>query len=401
MKSLMIITYWGYYDALIQSYTLPYVKIIRKILPADCKIILVTFERNTPAESEISIEEGITNVQFRLHGFGISAIREIFRSLRELKKIIARENVAALHGWCATGNGIAWLLSRRTRIPFLADSFEPNAEAMVECGTWKRSSAAFRLQFWLEKKTAHAAKELIAISPHMQNYLRSKYKSARKIKYVKPACVDLDRFYPKNKISSDNSPANTTNTPIVCVYVGKLGGFYLDQEVFDFFAAAEKKWGERFRVIMLSPLTEAEVETFTKQSGFERKKLQLLFVPHDQVPEYLRQADFAISPFKPVPSRLTCSPIKNGEYWASGLPVVITEGISNDTELILENKCGAVIQSINTMGYNRALDEIDTLISSEAAKSATAARCRKLAEQYRNFQIAEDIYKDIYSNFHR
>ena len=47
MKNLLIITYWSYKDALIQAYTLPYVKLIRKNLEDHQKIYLVTLEQES------------------------------------------------------------------------------------------------------------------------------------------------------------------------------------------------------------------------------------------------------------------------------------------------------------------------------------------------------------------
>lgn len=393
MKTLMIVTYWSFEDALIQSYTLPYVRLIKKHLGPDTDIILVTFDRNPYNEQEVEIESGITNYKFRLYNFGWRAILEVRAALRQMRKLIASRNVFQLHGWCATGNGIAWVLSRKTGLPLIADSFEPNAEPMVETGTWKPGSIAFRIQFWLEKKTAQHAAELIAISPYMQDYMEKKYGAARKIKYIKPACVDLELFSANKKHIDSLVTELQLQGKIICVYAGKIGGFYLEQELFDFFAAAEKKWGDRFRVVFLTSHERSFLDSFAIKAGFSIDKMIIRFVKHHEVPHYLGLGDFAIGPYKPVPSRLTCSPIKNGEFWALGLPIIITKGISNDTELIVKNKCGAVIESFSTSAYLTALDEIEVLFQD----TAVAERCVNLAKEYRNFAIADKIYSEIYA----
>jgi hypothetical protein len=43
--NILIITYWSYADALVQTYTLPYVKMIAEILPPSSKIYLFTKEQ--------------------------------------------------------------------------------------------------------------------------------------------------------------------------------------------------------------------------------------------------------------------------------------------------------------------------------------------------------------------
>ena len=393
MKTLMIVTYWSFEDALIQSYTLPYVRLIKKHLGTDTNIILITFDRNPHTEQEIEIEPGITNYKFRLYNFGWKAIIEVLAALRQMRKLIASRNVFQLHGWCATGNGIAWVLSRKTGLPLIADSFEPNAEPMVETGTWKSGSIAFRIQFWLEKKTAQHATQLIAISPYMQDYMEKKYGVTRKIKYIKPACVDLELFSANKKHIGTLVNELQLQDKIICVYAGKIGGFYLEQELFDFFAVAEKKWGDKFRVVLLTSHEKSFVDNYATKAGFSVDKMIIRFVKHHEVPDYLGLGDFAIGPYKPVPSRLTCSPIKDGEFWALGLPIIITKGISNDTELIVKSKCGAVIESFTVSGYLTALDQIEVLL----LDTSVADRCVQLARDYRDFGIADKIYSEIYT----
>ena len=66
-KNILVLTHWSFQDALIQTYTLPYVRLIRKNIASDRKIILVTFEQdhllmNTSLRKEKEVElnkEGI------------------------------------------------------------------------------------------------------------------------------------------------------------------------------------------------------------------------------------------------------------------------------------------------------------------------------------------------------
>ena len=44
--NLLVITYWSFKDALIQTYTLPYLKIIQKYRPKDSYLFLLTLEQS-------------------------------------------------------------------------------------------------------------------------------------------------------------------------------------------------------------------------------------------------------------------------------------------------------------------------------------------------------------------
>ena len=81
MKNILILTYWSYPDALIQTYTLPYVRIIKKNLPSGSSIYLLTLEKDQsvlekPKREEIAEKlkhEGIRWLPFAYKPFGVAA----------------------------------------------------------------------------------------------------------------------------------------------------------------------------------------------------------------------------------------------------------------------------------------------------------------------------------------
>ena len=54
--NILVFTQWSYKDALVQTYTLPYVDIIRKIISPERKILLLTAEQNPIALNEHETE---------------------------------------------------------------------------------------------------------------------------------------------------------------------------------------------------------------------------------------------------------------------------------------------------------------------------------------------------------
>jgi len=105
--------------------------------------------------------------------------------------------------------------------------------------------------------------------------------------------------------------------------------------------------------------------------------------------------DFGITPVKPIPTKRYCTPIKDGEYWALGLPVVITKGISDDSDIIKKYKIGSVLEELNEKNYLKAIQEIDVLLKNNT-RMELYNKIRPIAEKYRNFDIAEKVYKEIY-----
>ena len=119
------------------------------------------------------------------------------------------------------------------------------------------------------------------------------------------------------------------------------------------------------------------------------------FVPPHDVPDLMGLADWALTPVKPVPTKRYCTPIKDGEYWALGLPVMITKEISDDSALIERYGIGSVISSLDQAGYELAVKEMDVILQS-GDRAQLYGRVRAVAERYRNFEIAESVYRTLY-----
>jgi glycosyltransferase involved in cell wall biosynthesis len=115
------------------------------------------------------------------------------------------------------------------------------------------------------------------------------------------------------------------------------------------------------------------------------------------VADYIGLGDFGLAPYAPVPSRKHAAPIKVSEYWALGLPVIITSGIADDSEMIRTHGAGSVIGRPDKEEYARCIRETAALIEDNGTVK-TYERIRPLAEKYRNFDIARSVYRSIYGN---
>lgn len=393
-RNILVITYWSFSDALVQTYTLPYLRIIRDILPEGSKIFLVTLEKENFSREEKKIENGIYQISFASIPFGLKAMLAWRKNLSFLRKFIRTQNIDTIHSWCSPGGAIGYLLSKKTGVPLIVDSYEPHAEPMVETGTWKKGGIAFRILFRLEKKQTFHAKYLIGVVKGMQDYAKEKYGYSGNNFLFKPACIDLNQFNLSRRKNSVLLKKLNLEGKIVCVYAGKFGGLYLKDEVFEFFHRAFEHWGNDFRVLLLTSTPRNEIE---KLCGDAIPSDQVIsaFVPHEEMADYLGLGDFAFSAFKPVPSRLYCTPIKNGEYWAMGLPVVIPKGISEDSDIISKSKTGVVLENFSETELKTASDKIDILLD-QNVDGKLSEKIHELAAKHRNFKIAENVYRKIY-----
>lgn len=401
--NILVLTFWSYKDALIQTYTLPYLKLMSKHLPSGSKIYLLNLEKKNlrlsskeyrQMKSELKPHQ-IIPIQFDYQAFGIYAILTWGVIIMRLFFLIWFENIKVIHSFCTPPGVAGWLLANLTGKKLIIDSYEPHAEASVENGDWQQNSFRFRFLFYLEKLQSRKAQTVISATEGMRQYALQKYGASFDQFYVKPACVNLELFSKSNIKNTKLIHELGFKDKIVCVYAGKFGGIYLDQEVFDFLKVASDYWGERFRVLILTSHTKEEIADLCNQSHLDKAIVNTAFVPHSEVPNYIGLGDFALTPVKPIPTKRYCTPIKNGEYWALGLPIVSTANISDDSEIIEKEKIGAILREFNAQDYSRVVLELDDILQNHT-RNELYEKIRAIAERYRSFNIADHIYQTIY-----
>jgi glycosyltransferase involved in cell wall biosynthesis len=402
-KNVLILSSWSFSDALIQTYTLPYLWLIRKYLHGHQKIFLVTSEKG---KTRCSIDEintfnvynkqaMVSVIPLQYLRFGIRKILSTGLQLIYLVLLIYRNSIDTIHCFGTPSGTIGVILSIITKANLVIDSYEPHAESMLENGTWSKRSSAYMILSFFEKLQTLKAVAFIATTSGMRAYATYRYGVVPQNFYVKPACVDLNKFHFEHETLSLKRELQLEQK-ITCVYAGKLGGIYLDKEIADFIAAGFALLGNKFRFLLLTSSKTKDFLHYLKSINVASDIVIIRYIPHQEMPVWLNLADFAINPVKPVPSKRYCTSIKDGEYWATGLPVVITKDISDDSQIIAENQIGYVLKDLCEEEYKNAI----VAILEQKKKCGALAlkyKIRGIAKHYRSYDHSESIYRKIYS----
>jgi hypothetical protein len=390
---LLYISYWGINDVLSKATVFPSLKIVR---PYFSEINLATIERSKSFSYEIP--EGIVHAPFnsltKVPRFLEKTFDLIFYSLKLL--LIAKRkkiDVVICRGSMAAAFGV--FLRRITGLPFLVESFEPHADYMLEGGTWKKSGIEYRFQKWVEAQTIKHASYIMPVTYNYAEHLMKNGVSGDRV-LVMPCCVNIDKF-----IFSEQARTQVRNKlgvgadVIVGIYVGKFGDIYLKEEAFKIFKQAFDFFEGNFYLIILSPQSEDEITKHLRDANIRLDSVYMNCVEHDKVPEFLSAADFAFSLIRPSASRKFCSPIKNGEYWANGLPIVLTKGVGDDEKIVLQTRLGVILDIVNdnTQSSFTALKELIGL-----GRTSLAKKIYPIANQYRNFEIITRGYSHVFTN---
>lgn len=404
--NILVTTYWSYKDALIQTYTLPYLRQIAACLPSGSTIYLVTLEQPhlklsaeeyKAAEQEL-IKFNIKLLDFNYTKFGLMTTIRMTLYISKLVMLMYSKRIKTIHSFCTAGGAIGYLVSLMSGSNLIIDSYEPHAEASVENGEWKPENKAYKILSFLEYKMTHRAQYFIACAKGMKQYAEKTYN--KKIDnnqfFVKPACVDFNKFKIMEADTKLLVELELTDK-IVCVYAGKFGGIYLETEIFDWFKVAYDYWGDKFRVLLLTNQSTESLHDMANQAGLNTKILVNRFVAHSEVSKYMSLGTFGITPVKSIPTKKYCTPIKDGEYWAMGLPVVITPNISDDSDIISNFKAGVVWDYRKKEDYLKSVIDLEQILINEDRKELQK-RIHRLAVNFRSFDISKAIYQKIYHN---
>ena len=85
------------------------------------------------------------------------------------------------------------------------------------------------------------------------------------------------------------------------------------------------------------------------------------------------------------------SPVKNGEYWANGLPILMTDGIA-DEYLLMRKGIGGHVFSPDMTDLKETLKGMATIISRPEHRAEIA----QLAIKYKSIDLARAVYAEIF-----
>jgi len=335
-------------------------------------------------------------VSFPYKKFGIRKLFSSIGNLYSMIRVVKDKKISIIHAFGPNAGIFGYLLSWISGVKLIIDSYEPHAECMVESGEWSKNGPAHKILFKFEKLETKRADYLIGTTAAMKDYARAKYKIEPRQFFVKPACIDFTHFYPRKK-SPELLEKYQLGDKIICVYAGKLGGTYLKDEVFEFVKSCYEYWGDRFVYLMLTSEDKSKVKEMVSLHGIPNEVVITEYVEHSDIPRYLSLGDFGINPQVPVPSKRYGTPIKNGEYWAMGLPVIISPKISDDSDIIEENNIGIIMDFQNKRIYTESIKKMDELLTANS-KEKLQEKIFSVAKKHRSYGIAEDVYSRIYSD---
>lgn len=279
------------------------------------------------------------------------------------------------------------LLHRHFKVPYVVESFEPHADYMVQSGTWHPLGIKCLIQRVWERMVMRSAHALITVSQGYADYLASRHGVFRERLMTVPCGVDLTTFRPAPDARATLRARLGIGDACCVVYLGKFGGIYHDVSVLRTLAVLREAVDD-LHVLLLTPDDPEPARNILRAEGFADRRVSVLSVPHSRVADHLAAADIAVSFINSGPWSFACSPIKHGEYWAAGLPVLMPAGIGDESRWLLARGAGAFVDFARPETLRQAFASL----RKELDDPDRGSRLRDLVREERSSVIAADAY---------
>ena len=403
VANVLFLSYNGLLEPILPSQAIPY---LIELAKKNFKFVLLTYEKQGDLKrvgkkvikdrEDDLMSSGIEWRRLRYHKNPpiLSTLFDIFIGTLYSFYIILTRHIKVVHVRGITSGMMIIFLSKIFKLQILFDMRGLLAEEYVGGGLWKEDSLSFKLVKKAERHMLETASAITVLTKkHFElNKSLGYLKNAVTPMDVVPCCVDMNRFYYDPKKESDFRRTHGLDDKLILMYPGKIGTFYFIDEMLFFFKEMTSVMGNAIFVILtgddITPVLEKARAIDIKEDNL----MAIKNVPFEEIPNYLRIADagiFFINPYKKIGS----SPIKMGEFLASGVPVIINPGVGDTEELVLENRVGIVVRDFNQRDYKMAIGHILKL---KEEGEALRIRCRETAGKYLSLDDAVTKYARLY-----
>ena len=402
-RSVLFISYNGMLEPLGQTQVLPY---LRELSKRGVNFTLLSFER--AQAFTVAGRSQCEELKRDLHAEKIdwhwlryhqrpslpATMYDVWAGIRYAGKPVRRKKIELVHARSHIPATIALALKRKFGIKMIFDVRGLMAEEYVDARHWPEGGLRYRITKAAERKIFAATDAVVTLTERIWPIIKEwdGLKGRAVHHAVVPCCVDLSLFNfseaQREKVRAELGLENR----FTLVYSGSLDGWYLTEDMADFFARVVQKESDA-HLLWLTKGSRERVRQLMSARGIGENNFSVRAVSPKEVPSYLAAGDVGIAFIKRCFSKLASSPTKNGEYLACGLPIVINSGIGDSDELVNGSQAGIAIDDFGAQDFENAWVGIQQLVSDPDIK----AKARALAERVFDLEaVGAERYARLY-----
>jgi glycosyltransferase involved in cell wall biosynthesis len=370
---VVYVSYDGVGEPLGRSQVLSYVR----RLASSYAITLISFEKSgelVPMLREELAAWGIEWIPLRYHRRPpvLSTLLDVIAGRRALIRASRPVRPAIVHVRSYVPALIALTAARATRAKLLFDIRGFWADERVEGGLWPPGGVLYRIAKRCERRFFASADAVVTLTHASVPQIRA-WTAPRSLPIeVIPTCVDLDRF--EGRPERPGGPH--------AVWSGSIGTWYR----FDLVPGLARVLG--------IPLTVITRQVEAAREVLDGYPAEVRSVAPENVPDQLYAGDVGLCLIASTFSKVASAPTRFAEYLAAGIPVIVTPGVGDLTEIVQSRGVGVVLAGEDPASLEAAAVEIRKLASDRDA----GLRCRALAREMFDVEQGSARYAEIYKH---
>ena len=410
---VVFLSYDGMTDPLGQSQVIPY---LRGLSAKGFKITIISFEKK---ERFKKFESSINSL---LHSCLIdwepliyhasppvfSTLYDIWRMNKAVKKLHRNRPISIVHCRSYITSLVGQQFKAKHGIPFLFDMRAFYADERVDGGLWNLRNPLFNLIFsYFKKKETeflNYADYTISLTNSGRNIIHSWNKLSKQpipIEVI-PCCADLTHFdynritesellpYYQKLALAPKTNTITPDTPLVISYLGSLGTWYMEKEMFSFFKTLKKTYSNA-KFLLITMDSPSEIIRKALMHGLQEDDLRIIAGQRQEVPFLISLSHFSLFFIQPFFSKQGSSPTKHGEILGLGIPVICNSGVGDIKEIVQSTNSGLLVEEFTEESYQKTINQIPELLK------RPKQQFREAAFKWYSLETGIERYFKVYS----
>lgn len=404
-RRVLFISYNGMLEPLGQTQVIAY---LRELAKRGVKFTLLSFEKaeaftaeGQTRSNDLKRELATENIEWhwlRYHRTPSlpATLFDVYAGIRYASRLVRENKIEMVHARGHIPATIAVALKRKFGIKMIFDLRGLMAEEYVDANHWPENGLRYRVTKTAERRILAAADAVVTLTDRIWPIIRDwKGLRGRNVHHaVIPCCVDLSLFKINETERTRRRAQLGLDDRLVLVYSGSLDGWYLTEQMVDFFVRVVQKKPDA-HLLWLTKGSPERVRQLMGSRSIDESSFTIRSVAAAEVSSYLAAGDFGLSFIKRCFSKLASSPTKNGEYLAVGLPLVINAGIGDSDALVREWQAGVLIDELDESGFDKAYAEMETLLDDREVRSKARAVAERL---FALDVVGGNRYAQLYEN---
>jgi len=318
---------------------------------------------------------------------------DIVRGIAVALRVARRRRTAIVHARGYVASVVAVAVQRWSRAKFLFDMRGFWADEKVEGGQWSRHSFPYRLTKRCERAFFERADAIVSLTDAGVKLFPSlgyRLAPAAPVEVI-PTCADLEAFAPGARDESLVARYGLADR-LVLGYVGTLSNWYLRTETLRYLALLTRTL-PRARVLFVTREDHEALRRDAEAAGIPADAIVMTAARFRDMPAHVRLMDLGVFFIKPCFSKTGSAATKLAELLATGVPVVINDGIGDSGRIVREHDVGVVLPTAAPDACEASLPDVRALL----ADASVPGRC--VATARRVFSLEEGVarYASLYA----